>query len=321
MDQSSICFVINAKSHRVARHGSWLEAALPDLPDIQVLRLDDFDALDTRIGDLARRGVHRFFIEGGDGTVLAVLSACAGHAQAFVNRPEYAILPGGSTNLAYKIVGFRARNARSFRARIKALLNGTQSAHVDQSALSVSMDGRPAPVNGFVVSTGTLARAMSYVQREFHGVGHRGSLAVAQAIFRFLIAPHKYLDRDGLPVLRGTQLHLQADMLAYDAPHCLSLITCLPRLSLGVKPFWGKEQGEISITYARWPMKHFRSGLVEALLWKREKHLRGKGFSSHRARQVALQTEDLIMVDGEVFTPAPGSVVTISVTEPKRFLR
>ncbi len=321
MNASSICFVINAKSHRVARHGSWLKRASSATTGIQVLLIEDFTTLGQDISEMAQRGGQTFFIEGGDGTVLAVLSACADHADKFDTPPEFAILPGGSTNLAYKIVGFRARNARAFRKRLDAILEGAPTTCVDQQALSVRCDTLPSPVIGFVLSTGTLARAMSYVQREFHGEGHRGSVAVAKAIFRFWFAPHKYLDRDEQLILRGSHLSLRAEDIAYDGAHCLSLATSLPRLSLGINPFWGADYGGISVTYARWPLPHFRSGLIEAILWKRPGRLAGKGFTSHRAEQIELQPDDPIMIDGEVFNSPPGSKVTITLTEPIGFLR
>ena len=326
MNASSICFIINAKSHHVARYGSWLEQALSFAPDIRILRIADFATLGQDISAMAQQGVNTFFIEGGDGTVLAVLSACAAQADQFDTPPEFAILPGGSTNLAHKIVGFRARNARAFQKRLSAILNGTRITRVAQTALHVCCETRALPLIGFVLSTGTLTRAMCYVQREFHGEGHRGSLAIAGAICRFLIAPHKYLDRDRKPVLRGTRLVLRAKRdaegdIAYDGAHCLSFATCLPRLSLGLYPFWGKGRGGIAITHARWPVHCFRRALMGVFLWKRAKSLEEKGFFSHRATEMALQPEDPIMLDGEILTPLPGGTVIVTLTDPIGFLR
>lgn len=319
MRSNQICFVVNPKSHRVARHGSWLEGAVSS--GVQLLPITDFATLDHEIKMMVDRGVHTFFIEGGDGTVLAVLSACARVVDAFGTEPEFAILPGGSTNLACKNFGFRTRSARGLRQRLNALLAGEPATHQHQRALAIECDAFSAPVIGFLLSTGTLARAMSYVQREFHGDGHRGSLAVAQAIFRFLTAPEKYLDHDGMPVLRGSELGVDATGVEYNGPHCLSLTTCLPRLSLGLNPFWGEGSGAIAMTYGQWPMRHFKGGLLRALFWKSSGPLRQRGFISHRATQLVLRPGEPIMVDGETYEAASGQKVTITLTEPIRFLR
>jgi len=247
MEASSICFLINAKSHRVARHGSWLDRASLRTPSIHVLHIEDFTKLGQDIRKLVAQGVRKFFIEGGDGTVLAVLSACVD--VEFASPPEFAILPGGSTNLAYKSFGFRSRNAKDFQRRLDAIVAGGQVVSVEQRALSIRCNTYPSSITGFVLSTGTLARAMSYVQRRLHGKGHRGSFAVARAIFQFLTASHTFVDDDGQSVLRGSHLSLKTDSAAYEGPHCLSLASSLPRLSLGLNPFWGRETGEISITY------------------------------------------------------------------------
>ena len=95
----------------------------------------------------------------------------------------------------------------------------------------------------------------------------------------------------------------------------------MPRLSLGINPFWGTGSGSIALTHAHWPMPYFRSGLLEALLWKRKTQLVKKGLSSHRTNWIEARLDDPFMVDGEVFTPSPGSRVAISCTDPIRFLR
>lgn len=320
------CFLINSKSHRVARQGSWLLAAWTGLsPDakagIELFQVEDFSALGTDMSVLAARGFTRFFVEGGDGTVLAVLSAASRVAEAFDATPEYAILPGGSTNLAYKSFGFRAANSHKFARRFSALSSEAAPDAAQQRALEVTCGAWSGPVIGFVLSTGALARAMTYVQREFHGDGHRGSLAVARAICRFLTAPHSYRDRDGAPVLNGSGLKLEAEEVQYEGGHGLSLSTSLPRLSLGLNPFWGQGAGGIALTYARWPLVAFRSGLLEALTLRRRGRLGAKGFFSHRLTQMTLRPEAPIMIDGELFEDVVSHEVRVTLTEPLRFLR
>ncbi|MEP5761860.1 MAG: diacylglycerol kinase family protein [Litoreibacter sp.] len=317
MGAETFAFVTNPKSHRVARHGSWL--AMNDT--IESLEFTGDDALKAALAARARNGLSKIFVEGGDGTVLAVLSACHAIAETFSNTPQIAILPGGSTNLAYKAVGFRARNAKAFQKRLAELRAGAGAATVTQRTLLVENPAFADPKLGFVLSTGTLARAMHHVQTEFHGPGHRGSLAVASAILRFLTRPHSYLDADGHPVVRGSPLTITGKGISHTGDHCLSLMTSLPRLSLGLNPFWGKGAGGIALTHADWPMAHFRRGLVQALAWKNAESLNKIGFVSHKTDMIEFSPQDPFMLDGESFTANTDAPLRVTLSQPIRFLR
>lgn len=309
-----IGLIVNPRSHRVARHGSVLRAAAAAMPAASYLVLEDFGALDTRIAEMAQAGVQRIFVEGGDGTLMAVMSACHAPAAGFAAMPALGVLPGGSTNLACKILGFRGKGA-ALAARVRASANGGAAVEVRQRALRVER-GEGAPVLGFLLSTGSLARAMLYVQRAFHGPGRRGSLAVAGAIARFVFAPERYLDRDGLPVLRGS--HLRAEMAGQEIEglHAFSLMTPLPRLSLGLNPFWGKGPGGIAVTHAAWPQPAFRRAILRALARRA-----GPGFDSWRSDAADLWHDGPVMMDGEVLDLGPEGRARVTLTEPLRFLR
>lgn len=302
--------IVNPRSHRVARQGSLLQEAAAGMPGASVVTLGDFGELEGQLAAMARAGVRRILVEGGDGTLMAVMSACHAPGSGFAAMPAIGVLPGGSTNLACKILGLRGRGS-ALVARVRS----GEAVEVRQRALRVDT-GRGAPLLGFLLSTGSLPRAMLYVQRAFHGPGRRGSLAVAGAILRFALAPARYLDRDGLPVLRGS--HLRADMAGQgiEGLHAFSLMTPLPRLSLGLNPFWGKGPGGIAMTHAGWPQPRFRRTLVRALFG-----MGGPGLDSWRSDAVDLQHDGPVMMDGEVLDLGPEGRARVTLTEPLRFLR
>ena len=317
----SIAFVINPKSHRVAQKGSWLAQSNSAISGDSILHVDDFDALTTPVGDLARGGKTTFFVEGGDGTVRALLSACEKLRHEFASPPRFAILPGGSTNLAYKQMGFAAHSKASFAKRLSDILRNGRARSDTVQALSVSCNSWSNPQIGFLVSTGSLAGAMAHVQNEFHGQGHRGSLAVGLSVFRFLKAPHRYLAKDGYPVVRRSHLTLNCDAVSYDAEHGMSVMTSLPKLSLGLNPFWGQESAGIKLTIGTWPIARFRRDLLEVLFLKRPKRLKSTAFTSYRSNEIVLRSSAPIMIDGELFVVALEDDVAVNLTDPIEFLR
>ncbi|SHK98327.1 Diacylglycerol kinase catalytic domain-containing protein [Roseovarius marisflavi] len=317
-----IGLIVNHGSHAVEKRGAMLEAAALELPHASFLRLDDFADLNGFVRQMARDGVEKIFIEGGDGTLLAVLSACLAPGAGFASPPEFAILPGGSTNLAARSFGFRGKTAGEITRRIAALANEVDPPEREtHRALRIESAALPCPAIGFVLSTGSLARAMLFAQREFHDDVQRGLRTIILAIVRFVMAPGKYRDTDGGPVLRASHLTVRGAGVEIDGPHTLALVTSLPRLSLGLKPFWGTGPGSIALTHAAWPIKGFRRAIAKILLHLSGPRLAAHGMTSYRSDRFDLIHDDPIVIDGEPVACAEDGKLHITTTEPLVFLR
>lgn len=277
----------------------------------------DFATLDRDIAAMAVAGVSRLIVEGGDGTLLAVLSAALAPGAGFACPPEFGVLAGGSTNLAAHVLGLRAKTPAALARRIAGPVAGEV---VEQRALTVSGPGLARPEVGFLLSTGSLARAMDHTQRAFHKEGRRGSLAVAGAITRFLVAPGRYRDSDGAPVLRPSRLRAEGGGASLDGDHAFSLMTSLPRLSLGLMPFWGKGEGAIAMTHAGWPITGFRRVMLKALAGRAGAGLAAHGLTSFRGMYFEIDHDGPVMIDGELL-PAGLGRLSVGATEPLSFLR
>ena len=317
-----IGLIVNPRSHAVAQRGSMLEATALELPSAFFLQLDDFEPLNDCIRHMAQNGVDKIFVEGGDGTLLAVLSACLAPEAGFETIPDFAILPGGSTNLAARSFGFGGKTAREITRRITAIAEDLDTpVRETHRALRIESTALPCPAIGFVLSTGSLARAMLYAQREFQDDTQRGSRTIAVAILRFLMAPYKYRDVDGAPVLRASHLAVRGEGVDLDGPHTLGLLTSLPRLSLGLKPFWGAGAGTVSLTHAAWPIKGFRRAVAKILLHLSGPRLAAYGMTSYRSDRFDLRHDDPIVIDGEPVPSAEDNQLHVTTTEPLVFLR
>lgn len=317
-----IGFVVNPNSHAVKRRGSVLEAAAAGIVGSHLARVENFATLGEHITGLANQGVRSIFVEGGDGTLHAVLTACYANQQRFSGMPEIAILPGGSTNLAYKVCGLRVKTAEQLTRFIERFRHdGASVRRAHQSALRVETGELAGAAIGMLLSTGSLARVMLYTQRELHGDGERGSRAVAAAAAKFVWAPEQHIDEDGLPLLRASTLVASSRGFRIQGQHTLSLMTTLPTLSLRLKPFWGKGEGPIAFTHAQWPIRGLRTAFLKVLAGWTGAQMERHGLTSHRTDQINLTFAGPLMLDGEILeVPADGRI-KVSVTPPIRFLR
>lgn len=317
-----IGLVVNPRSHSVQLKGSVLEAAAKMLPDTHLVRVDAFHELGDQIADLAARGVRAIFVEGGDGTLQAVLSACFSGQNKFSGMPEIAVLAGGSTNLAYKVCGLRAKTPDQVATYIARYRNdGASVKRAHQCALRVESAALAHPAIGMLLSTGSLARAMLYTQRKFHGDGERGSRAVAVAAAQFIWSPDRHCDEDGLPILRASPLVASSRSFRIQGDHTLSLMTPLPALSLRLWPFWGKGEGPIAFTHAEWPIRSLRTAFLKVIVgWTGQQMVR-HGLASHRTDAVDLTFGGPLVLDGELLPVPDDGRIRVSVTSPIRFLR
>lgn len=317
-----IGFIVNPLSHTVQRKGSLLERAHAGLKDILPVRIEAFSDLPEQMRQLADADVSALFVEGGDGTLQAVMSAWYGLSDRVDHFPDIAILPGGSTNLAYKIAGLRCRSIADVATYISAYRAGNRIARKKLPALCVERAGFPLPQVGMLLSTGALARAMIHTQTQFHGDGHRGSLAVAEAAFRFVLSPGAYLDATGAPLLRPSDMAAESAAFQLEGPHALSLMTTLPSLSLGLKPFWGQAgDGAIAFTHADWPITGFRAAFLKILAGATGRGMARHGLTSYRADAITLTCTEPVVLDGELLQIPSDGRITVRATQPLRFLR
>lgn len=311
-----IALIVNPRSHSIRRDGSRLEQA--GIAGARVIHLRRFDDLPETMHGLARNGIRRICIEGGDGTVVAVLSACLAPGTGFdTDPPEFAVVAGGSTNLAHEIIGLRARTPQA----IHDCLTRYTTARVQQTALHVTSEALPYPQIGFLLSTGALPRVMLYVQHEMHGEGNRGNLPILSAILRFLVAPLRYRGKHGNPILRQTPLYLNSPDVTLDGPHLLSLMTTLPYLSSRINPFWGDPPGAIALTHVNWPVIAPRRSLVRILSRWRLRDLADRGITSYCTDELSLHHAGTLMLDGEAMKIATDTRIRVTTTGPLVFLR
>lgn len=317
--------VVNQRSHLVSRKGSRLEVLASRDPSLPLVQFEASPAFDEAIGNLLRDGRDTFLIEGGDGTVLAVLTACYAFDPDCLSRLKFGILAGGSTNLAHERLGLRKTSLDDL-ARLAAAARGPddQPAGVTrQSALIVEGGGLPRPQVGFLLSSGALALAMEHVQQHMFGAGQRGPMAIASSLVKLAARPHHYLAEDGQPLLRPSRLSAgERHSQLPDGEHGFLLASTLDRLSLGLSPFWGDDgNGGLNVTYAPWPLAGLRRALLRVASGWGLPALQGRGYRSFASSSLNFTVDSPLMLDGELLALDRPASVRVKTTEDIQWLR
>ncbi|MEM7492541.1 MAG: diacylglycerol kinase family protein [Pseudomonadota bacterium] len=315
-------FIVNPKSHKVKERGSVLESIAKDDDSIAVIHFDGQAPLSDTLSPYLEQGVDTIYLEGGDGTVVAILTACFLDQSRSQSLPRFAILPGGSTNLAHQVFGLKKFDAATIKHEIDQSKNPAFNSDMTKHrALLVQTSDRQTPFVGFLLSTGSLARLMLYTQDNLHGK-RRGAISIARAILKLIVSPRSTQHSDGLALIRPSLFtRIFDDGGELSSEQTFSMFSTFRELSLGLSPFWGRGEHPIGFTHAAWPIRQLRLGIAKALLGGAPQSLEKHGLTSEGCSEMIFRSEGPVILDGEELPMSEDNIFKVSVSPDLDFIR
>lgn len=198
----------------------------------------DFADLEPALRQLAELEPEALVINGGDGTIVAVVTLLR-RQEIFRKEPALVLLRGGTTNMIARDVGLAGTPARGLRRLLAALRGAAPGARRERRwPLSVQDEaegGAPAH-HGFFFGGGALPRVLHQARRTLHPRGLHGRrselLMFAAAAWRMMAGRVR-----GDPLLDpGAFAWRSGEGRAADGDAVLFVATTLQRLVLGINP-------------------------------------------------------------------------------------
>lgn len=253
------------------------------------------------LADFARREVDVVVINGGDGTVQAVLTSLF-YRKPFARLPLLAILSAGTTSMIAGDVGLRGRRITALRKLFAWVHHQERPVNniVQRPVLRMQITDQ-APLFGMFFGAGAIYQGIEFCRRRIHRLGVRGELGPGLALARFLLAliggNRDYVSP--VPVTVGWNGHPPEQQ-----ERLLLLISGLEHLFLGLRPFWGTEKGSLHYTAVdAYPRQVLRA--LPSLLRGRPGRYGTfeNGYFSHKVDEVRLVLDSGFTLDGELFPP------------------
>lgn len=267
---------------------------------------------------LSSSRVDTLVINGGDGTVAAVLGALL-EGGTFPQQPAVIILPAGTANMTAGDVGVRGR----LRSAVSRLCRWASSPRAEQitcervqrQLLRLDMDG--AVHHGMFLGAGAIIGGTEFAHREIHARGMRDDASLALSTLRTVWG----LLRQDPAFSTSTRVSIRRDDATVQNHDALILaLSTLQRLSFGMRPFWGEEDGPLRLTVVDRGCRHFLPNFVSIIRGRPGPGARpDRGYHSTNARELHIDMEGSINLDGELLTPT-GSL-RVTATAPVTFLR
>jgi hypothetical protein len=274
--------------------------------------------LNAVLADLASQGVDLLVVNGGDGTVQAVLTALFGRS-IFPRPPILALLRAGTASMIARDVGVRGRRPAAL-AKIRAWsieAGRTGDLIHERPVLKVLQEDGTEPLCGMFFGAGAILQGIDLCHGSMNPKGIRGELMPGLIMARLL--PAFLTGNDKL--LPATDMEMRLDEAPARRNTCLlALVTTLDRLFLGLHPFWGGEAAPLHFTAVRVKPAYLLRNLPFLLRGRRTATASPEnGLISHNVRRVTLDFRGRFTLDGELFEArAP---LTIEPAGPAGFLR
>ena len=305
---------------RAGKRDSGVEQVLAFLrsnPDVLHFETDRDAALPGALAEFERAGVEVLVLNGGDGTIQHALTHLLGGGRTW--RPHIAPIRGGRTNVTALDLGVRRGPVAGLAALVGALRAGrARECEVERAVLRVEFPDQEH--YAMFVGYGMLHRAVAFTHRSFPEGRAQGAFG-AGVVTGALVA------RSALGGMHGL-LSPDKMRVAWDGAHeppreyLLVLATTLERLFLRLRPFWGRERAPIHATAVETHARGIWRAAPGIMRGRPPAHvIPENGYRSRNVRELVIQLDAGLVLDGELFDPQPDRVVRVTAAEGVRFLR
>jgi diacylglycerol kinase (ATP) len=265
------------------------------------------------LASLAQHGVSVLAINGGDGTVAQVLTRLLQDGP-FERLPLLALLPGGTTNMTAGDVGLGGNLVRAVRRLCRwADAPRSEGRLLRRPILRVDPGtGRPVAY-GMFFGTGAIIQGIEYCRTRIHTKGLVNEIGPGLAMARTMWGIVRQDRRFLRPVAVSVALDAAPPGPTEDV--LILLVSTLERLFLGMRPYWGTENGPLHVSM-------IRAG-ADRLLRRLPALLRGKpgphagvaaGYQSHNVGRISLTLDGPYTLDGELYR-ASQAAGPVSITD------
>lgn len=317
---NKIGIISNLHSHR-NRHGlEGIRHMIASHGDLLHREIDEMAGLAEILAEFASAGVGHIVVNGGDGTVQAVMTALLNNSDGGP-PPTLAVLPSGRTNLIAHNIGLEGRPLDGLARLIARRGTGDPLRGISRPVLSLDLGGGEPPVHGMFMGSAAFYRGTMMGRTSFHPMGAEGPAVVGLSLG--LVVMRALLGRPG-GILQGDAMTLTPDGdrgASRERDYFLILATTLDHLILGMTPFWGDGDGALRLTTVDYPPSRLARALLPLARGRPRPWMTENGYDSRRLKSVTLATACPIIFDGQTLTPDPAVAVTISADRSLRFLQ
>lgn len=300
-----------------------IRAYCAEHPDLFHYEVEDASQIGEAMKSIARVRPKVLVINGGDGTVQAVLTELTNGGHFADAPPPVAVLPSGKTNLIALDLGARGEPVETLE-RLIELARGDQLAlyTVARELIALRRNGADdVPVIGMFLGGAGLADTMLYCRDKIYPLGLPNGVShgiTAFALFMKLLLRIKagFLPPDPQPlsvslIEEGNNITGRFSLLA---------VTTLEKLLLSSE-LAGRRSGTLKLLAVEERPSSILRGLAASIAGKLGRH-KVRGVHFEEADEITIEGDNShVILDGETFRADLGSPINLRLAQPLSFVR
>jgi hypothetical protein len=300
-----------------------IRAYCAEHPDVFHYEVEHASQIGEAIKSIARVRPKVLAINGGDGTVQAVLTELTNGGHFGDAPPPVAVLPSGKTNLIALDLGARGDPIEALERLISlARSDELASNTVARELIALRQSGaEDRPVIGMFLGGAGLADTMLYCRDKIYPLGLPNGLAHGITAFALLMklvlrVKASFLPPDPQPL--NVSLSEQGNRIS--GRFSLLAVTTLEKLLLSSELAGRRSRSLKLLAVEERPLSILR-GLAASVLGKLgRKAVRGVHFEE--ADEITIEGDNShVILDGETFRADRGSPINLSLAQPLSFVR
>jgi diacylglycerol kinase (ATP) len=281
---------------------------------------DSLESLVEGTWGLLRDGVEVIAVNGGDGTVQAVLTGLL-RADVEGPLPLIAVLPGGTTNTTARNVGYGVATTAALGELAYRALGGRLEGTAQKSAVvRVDRGNDPDPLFAMFFGAGGVYHGIRLAKEQVESRGMRGQLGAGLALAVFLT---KIATGEGGTLFPPLCARMSVDGGPTREERLLGLlVSTMERQFLGLKPYWGTEPKPLMVTSLGYSPRHVLRSAVSVMRGRPNRYATPEnGYASCNADRLELELDSGFTLDGELFAAGPGGRISVGGDRSVFFLR
>ena len=289
-----------------------IREVLAGRPQVYHLEASTPSEVGSALAEFARRKVDVVAVNGGDGTIHAVLTELFRQPSPG-QLPLLALLRSGTASMIARDVGLSGSPRGALSRLLTWISTDCGSASVVQRPL-LKVEGAPdqKPLYGMFLGAAGICQGIQFCLDRVHSKGVSGQLAAGLTLGRFLLAAARR-DKSLLSPVRAT-VGLDREP-SEQREFLLILISTLERLFLGIRPYWSTETGPLYYTALGARPRHLLRALPALLRGQKGRFCAPEhGYFSRKVREVRLTLTGGFTLDGELYT-LDNRVTHLTITE------
>lgn len=316
-DSSTVGLISNPDSGHNRSHFARIEQRVARCANVHHIVTRGVHEVDAALAQMAERNIRILAINGGDGTVSAILGRLS-ESTHFATPPDIVVLPGGTANMNAGDVGVKGSLHKAVKKFCEWCEAGApQHGNTTRRSLMRVRDDAGTLHHTMFLGGGAIIHGTEYAHREIHSRGLRDDFSLILGTLRTVWG-----------VLRNDpefNRHVSVDVTLDNAPTrqfdtLILAISTLERLSFGMRPFWSTDRGAIRVTIMEQGCTRFARTFLSIIRGRPSRNaVPASGYHSHNADRIELHLQGNLNLDGEII--ACNGNVEITATAPLVFVR